>query len=186
MFEKSEKDLPSTSIDRVKFNQRTTFIFKSDGQMDYITSNNIVFSTKNLDFDQMEYVVDNLHISSTSRKKVTIKDAVAEEHDLLLITDRDEVYIFNMERLTLSKTKIKAEQALLNPYLDRVQVFTQFLVYDNILMVGHAHILSIFNMNAKTCKEKSWRHLVAPIEEAYPGEDDEQLSLQDILKDPFK
>ena len=115
-----------------------------------------------------------------------IADAVCEDSDLLLITDRGEVYLFNLDRLMLSKTKIKAEQALLSPYQDRVQLFPQFLVYDNILMVGHAHILSIFDMNAKVSREKSWRHLVAPLEEALPVDGNDNLPLDEVLRDPFK
>ena len=120
------------------------------------------------------------------RKAPVIKDAVCEDGDLLLVTARDEVFLFNTDRLMLSKTKIKAEQALLSPHQDRVQLFPQFLVYDNILMVGHAHILSVFDMNARVSKEKSWRHLVPPLEAAYPVDGTERLPLEEILQDPFK
>ena len=38
---------------------------------------------------------------------------VFEEHDLLLITKEERVYLFNLERMTISLTKIKPEQAKL-------------------------------------------------------------------------
>ena len=181
-----EPDGPT--ISRVKFYWRTTFIFRSDGHLDYIGSNNTVYSTRNLDFEAMEYKDGPAPASSEAgRKAPVIKDAVCEEGDLLLITARDEVFLFNTDRLMLSKTKIKAEQARLSPYQDRVQLFPQFLVYDNILMIGHAHILSVFDMNARVSKEKSWRHLVPPLEASYPVEgSDVPLPVEEILQDPFK
>ena len=59
------------------------------------------------------------------------------------------------------------------------------MVYDNIVMVGHAHILSIFNMNAKINKEKSWRHVTAPYEQEL-DESEKNVLKSEIMKDPFK
>lgn len=38
-------------IVRIKFNWRTSCIFRSDGHLDFISSNNTVYSTRNLDFE---------------------------------------------------------------------------------------------------------------------------------------
>ena len=64
----------------------------------------------------MEYV-QRSEVNTIQKKKTpVIKDAVCEDNDLLLITDKDEVYLFNLDKYMLSKTKIKVEQALLSPY----------------------------------------------------------------------
>ena len=115
-------DSPNRIV-KIKFNWRTSFIFRSDGHMDFISSNNTVYSTRNLDFESMEYVQGSEVSTIKVTKKPVIKDAVCEDNDLLLITDKDEVYLFNLDKYMLSKTKIKVEQALLSPYQDRVQLF---------------------------------------------------------------
>ena len=133
----------------------------------------------------MEYV-QRSEVNTIQKKKTpVIKDAVCEDNDLLLITDKDEVYLFNLDKYMLSKTKIKVEQALLSPHQDRVRLFPQFLIYDNILIVAHAHILSVYDMNTKVSKEKSFRHLIAPMEEIFPIKGNKEISLEELQKDPF-
>ena len=54
-------------------------------------------------------------------------------------------------------------------------------------MVSHAHIISIYDMNAKVNREKSWIHMSAPYEEeTYQIDENELMPLSEILKDPFK
>ena len=79
---------------------------------------------------------------------------VFEEHDLLLITKEETVYLFNLERMTISLTKIKPEQAKLFTLNNRMQLFSDFIVYDNFVFVSHLNMISICDMNAKICREK--------------------------------
>lgn len=87
-------------------------------------------------------------------------DAIADDHgDILLITEKKIVYLFNTEKMTISRPKIALDQAKLFPYSNIVNLFPNFVVYDNIVMVSHAHIISICDLNAKVCQKASWRHL---------------------------
>ena len=67
--------------------------------------------------------------------------------------------MFSIDRMSVSKTKIKPEQAKLYQFNDRLNIFTDYTVYDNIVMVSHSNLLSIYDLNSKVCKEKSWRHI---------------------------
>ena len=82
-----------------------------------------------------------------------ISDVAIDDHDLLLITNTGLVYLFNVDHMTVSKTTIKSEQAKLSPYHNRLHIFSDFLVYDNIVIVSHFNVLSVCDLNAKVCRE---------------------------------
>ena len=87
--------------------------------------------------------------------------------------------------MTVSKTKIKAEQAKLFPYHNKLQIFSDFLVYDNIVLVSHFNMLSICDLNAKISKQKSWRHLSPPMTDVN-AEDRDTFNNFESRRDPFR
>ena len=96
-------------ITRIKFSRRCTTVFRSDGHVDFIGTNNIVYSSRNIDFNKMKWdptssqeILHNRRIYSP-----IIKDVVFDENDLLLITNEGITYIFNLVRMTVSKTQVK-------------------------------------------------------------------------------
>jgi len=83
-----------------------------------------------------------------------------DENNLFILTEKDNViYVFNVEKLTISKTKMSEEQAFMLPHQYKVQVVNNYLVYDNIIMIGHGQFVSVCDLNAGKCNEKPWRHL---------------------------
>ena len=102
--------------------RRNTIVFRSDGQVDFIGSNQIVYSTRNIDFKKMKWESANTLAKQRSHQASSpiIKDVVMDEHDLLLISQTNLVYLFSIDRMTVSKTKIKSEQATLFPYQNRL------------------------------------------------------------------
>ena len=87
--------------------------------------------------------------------------------------------------MTVSKTKIKAEQAKLFPYHNKLQIFSDFLVYDNIVLVSHFNMLSICDLNARISKLKSWRHLSPPMTDV-SAEDRDTFNNYESRRDPFR
>lgn len=147
-----------------------------------------MYSSRNIDFNKMKWDPTNSQEILHSRRIYSpiIEDVVFDENDLLLITNEGITYIFNLVRMTVSKTQIKKEQAKLFPYHNRLHLFSDFLVYDNIVMVSHYNMISICDLNAKICKEKkSWRHLAQPVN-ALVAENREILNNFDSLRDPFR
>jgi len=102
-------------------------------------------------------------LSKRLRNSPTIVDVILDEHDLLLIARDQQVYLFSLDKMTVSKTNIKAEQARLLTYSNRLRLFSDFLVYDNSIIVSHQNMISICDLNARICKRKSWRHLSPPM-----------------------
>ena len=60
-----------------------------------------------------------------------------DEHDLLLITSEKKVYLFSLDKMTVSLMNIQVEQAKLFAYGNRLQLFSHYLVFDNFVMVCH-------------------------------------------------
>ena len=87
--------------------------------------------------------------------------------------------------MVVSKTHIKKEQAELFPYHNRLNLFSDFLVYDNIVMVSHYNMISICDLNAKVCKENSWRHLAQPMTDT-SAEDRDTFNNEESRRDPFR
>lgn len=100
-----------TTITRVKFHRRNTIVFRSDGQIDFIGSNNVVYSSRNIDYKKMKWepATSAQMIKDRRKHAPAIDDVVFDEHDLLLITRMGPVYLFSLERMTVSKTSIKPE-----------------------------------------------------------------------------
>lgn len=75
-------------IERVKFNRRTTVVFRSDGQIDFISSNNVVYSSRNIDFKRMKWDPASSQSLLQDRRKESppIVDVVFDDSDLLMIT----------------------------------------------------------------------------------------------------
>ena len=114
-----------------------------------------------------------------------IVDVIFDEHDLLLITKQGAVYLFSLERMSISLTNIKTDQAKLFTYNNRIQLFSDFLVYDNFVIVSHLNLLSIHDLNAKVCKKRSWRHISPPLTDAL-AEDRDTYNNEETRRDPFR
>ena len=155
-----KRDVEAITITRVKFHRRNTTIFRSDGQIDFLGSNNVVYSSRNIDFKRLKW--DPATTSEIMQQRVkdspSIVDVVFEDHDLLLMTSSGVVYLFSLDRMTVEMTKIKTEQAALFPFNNRLQLFSDFLIYDHTVIVSHYNVLSICDLNARVCHIKSWRH----------------------------
>jgi hypothetical protein len=68
-------------------------------------------------------------------------------------------------------------------------LFSDFLVYDNVVIVTHSNVISICDLNAKICnrKKSQWRHLFH-LPDPNDVTDillDEDQSVNDV-QDPFK
>ena len=87
--------------------------------------------------------------------------------------------------MTVSKTKIKAEQAKLFPYHNKISLFSDFLVYDNIVLVSHFNMLSVCDLNARISKLKSWRHISPPMTDVN-AEDRDTFNNFESRRDPFR
>lgn len=148
-------------ITRVKFSRRNTIVFRSDGHVDFVVSNNVVYSSRNIDFKNMRWdpATSNQKMSARNHSSPLINDVIFDEHYLLLLTNEGPIYLFSLDKMTITKTHIKVEQAQLYPYQNRLNLFSEFLVYDNIVMVSHYNMVSICDLNARVCREKSWRHV---------------------------
>lgn len=66
-----------------------------------------------------------------------------------------------------------------------MQLFSDFLVHDNIVIVSHFNMLSICDLNAKACKQKSWRHLAQPLTDI-SAEDRDTFNNEETRRDPFR
>ena len=147
----------------------------------------MVYSSRSIDFKKMKWepiMSSEVHKERRNHSPI-ISDVIIDEHDLLLITSSGLVYLFNLERMTISKTTIKTEQAQMFAYHNRLQLFSEFLVYDNIVIVSHYNMLSICDLNAKVCKEKSWRHLPQPLTDV-SAEDRDTYNNEESRRDPFR
>lgn len=173
-------------ISRVKFHRRNTIVFWSDGQVDFVGSNHVVYSTCNIDFVKLKWdpatSTDVLH--ERSRHSPVVNDVVVDERDLLLITNQG-VYLFSLDRMVVSKTNIETEQAQLFTYANRLQVFSDFLTFDNVVAVCHHNIVSFCDLNAKVCRRKSWRHLCQAMTEVTANNRDPLDNLE-CRRDPFR
>ena len=87
--------------------------------------------------------------------------------------------------MTISMTKIKPEQAKLFTLNNRMQLFSDFIVYDNLVFVSHLNMISICDMNAKICREKQWRHLAPPLTDVL-AEDRDTYNNEETRRDPFR
>ena len=98
-------------ITKVKFYRRNTIIFRSDGQIDFIGSNNVVYSSRNIDFETMRWEPVTSPSVLKRRKETAPKllDVIFDEHDLLLVANNGSVFMFSLDRMTVSRTKIKPE-----------------------------------------------------------------------------
>jgi len=174
-------------IVKVKFYRRNTIVFRSDGQIDFIGSNNVVYSSRNIDFNKMRWdpATSPQILKERRLASPTISDVAIDEHDLLLISNTGVVYLFNLDHMTVSKSTIKTEQAILFPYHNRLHIFSDFMVYDNFVIVSHNNMLSICDLNAKVCKEKSWRHLQPPLTDL-DTDDRDTFNNEASRKDPFR
>ena len=113
-----------TKIVKVHFHWRRTLVYRSDGQVDFVTTNNVVYSSKMVDFQNMILSTDKdpEKIKKRIKNNPTIKFAVFDEHEMFLVTERKgkifqrDVYHVNMDKLIVTKTKITPDQAFLQPY----------------------------------------------------------------------
>ena len=126
-------------ITHIKFHRRNTIVFRSDGHIDFVGSSNVVYSSRNIDFKKMKWDPIDEHTDLQSRKKHSpnIVDVMIDEHDLLLITSDNKVYLFSLDKMTVSLMNMQVEQARLFSYGNRLQLFSHFLVFDNYVMVCH-------------------------------------------------
>ena len=147
----------------------------------------VVYSSRNIDFKKMKWEPATSSVIMKQRRETSPKivDVVFDEHDLLLITSQGSVYLFSLERMAVSLTSIKTEQAKLLNFNNKTPIYTDFLVYDNIVIVSHFNMISIHDLNAKVCKEKSWRHLAPPLSDV-AAEDRDTFNNEDTRRNPFR
>ena len=95
-------------ITNIKFHRRNTIVFRSDGHIDFVGSSNVVYSSRNIDFRKMKWDPINEHTDLRQRQKYSpnIVDVIIDEHDLLLITSEKKVYLFSLDKMTVSLMNI--------------------------------------------------------------------------------
>ena len=122
----------------------------------------MVYSSRFIDFENMKFSnAKNVEeIKERVKKNPKFVSAYCDENEVFLVTGKDHVYHLNFDKMTVAATNISPDDAELFPYHNRVKIFSDFLVYDNAVMVTHSNMISVCDLNAKIIKnQKSWRHL---------------------------
>lgn len=100
-------------------------VFRSDGHVDYVAGDGHVYSTRNIDFETLKVHSHGKHdMKKKQDRQPWIKNVFIDGNNLLILTDKEKsgnvfkqnnptsvVYMFNIEKLTISKTKLTASQA---------------------------------------------------------------------------
>lgn len=79
--------------------------------MDFVGSNNVVYSSRNIDFKKMKWepISEQTDLKERTRHAPTITDVMIDEHDLLLVSSDRKVYLFSLEKMTVSVMKVDVE-----------------------------------------------------------------------------
>ena len=98
----------NVKIVKVKFHRRNTIVFRSDGHIDFVGSSNVVYSSRNIDFRKMKWDPVNEKTDMKQRQKYSpnIVDVMIDEHDLLLVTSEKKVFLFSLDKMTVSLMNI--------------------------------------------------------------------------------
>lgn len=87
-----------------------------------------------------------------------VKDAAVHGPNIYLIDELNKVHCFNIEINSLVRTDLTPLEAVTLPYHEKMNLFSNFLIYDYKLLYTHGPILTAIDLNATIYKRNSQRH----------------------------